>query len=168
MARPDRALAVDAGLTGVLGVVFLASTAGASDARPLDGLGWALLAANVLLLLALRRAPLLVVACLSVAYPGLGRARVPDPPAAVAPHPGRHGRGAAGLLRHVLHLRRRPARCHPARGVARAADALPMAYAVDVLQRGWWTGEWDATGLAVQMAVLVAATAVALWRLRDA
>ena len=69
MARPDRALAVDAGLTGVLGVVFLASTAGASDARPLDGLGWALLAANVLLLLALRRAPLLVVACLSVAYP---------------------------------------------------------------------------------------------------
>ena len=53
MARPDRALAVDAGLTGVLGVVFLASTAGASDARPLDGLGWALLAANVLPLLAL-------------------------------------------------------------------------------------------------------------------
>jgi DNA-binding CsgD family transcriptional regulator len=50
-------------------VVFLASTAGASDARPLDGLGWALLAANVLPLLALRRAPLLVVACLSVAYP---------------------------------------------------------------------------------------------------
>jgi hypothetical protein len=48
MAHPDRALAVDAGLTGVLGVVFLASTAGASDARPLDGLGWALLAANVL------------------------------------------------------------------------------------------------------------------------
>ncbi|HXQ56583.1 MAG TPA: hypothetical protein VOA19_12380 [Actinomycetes bacterium] len=44
MARPDRALAVDAGLTGFLGVVFLAATAGASDARPLDGLGWALLA----------------------------------------------------------------------------------------------------------------------------
>jgi hypothetical protein len=40
MARPDRAPAVDAGLTGFLGVVFLASTAGASDARPLDGLGW--------------------------------------------------------------------------------------------------------------------------------
>jgi signal transduction histidine kinase len=69
MARPDRALAVDAGLTGVLGVVFLASTAAAGDARPLDGLGWALLAANILPLLALRRAPLLVVACLSVAYP---------------------------------------------------------------------------------------------------
>lgn len=48
MARPDRALAVDAGLTGVLGVVFLAATAGATTARPLDGLGWALLAANVL------------------------------------------------------------------------------------------------------------------------
>jgi hypothetical protein len=49
-----------------------------------------------------------------------------------------------------------------------AADALPMAYAVDVLQGGWWTGAWDATGLAVQVGVLVAATAVALWRLRDA
>ena len=52
--------------------------------------------------------------------------------------------------------------------MATAANALPMAYAVDVLQRGWWTGTWDATGLAVQVAVLVAATAVALWRLRDA
>jgi hypothetical protein len=53
-------------------------------------------------------------------------------------------------------------------GVATAADALPMAYAVDVLQRGWWRGDWDATGLAVRAAVLVAATALALWRLRDA
>ena len=53
-------------------------------------------------------------------------------------------------------------------GVATAADALPMAYAVDVLQRGWWTGGWDAAGLAVQAAVLVAAAAVALGRLRDA
>ena len=49
-----------------------------------------------------------------------------------------------------------------------AADALPMAYAVDVLQGGWWTGAWDAPGLAVQVGVLVAATAVALWRLGDA
>jgi signal transduction histidine kinase len=69
MARPDRAVLVDAGLTLVLGVTFLASTAGASDARSLDGPGWALLAANVLPLLALRRAPLLVLACFSVAYP---------------------------------------------------------------------------------------------------
>jgi hypothetical protein len=44
MARPYRALAVEAGLTGFLGVVFLAATAGATTARPLDGLGWALLA----------------------------------------------------------------------------------------------------------------------------
>jgi hypothetical protein len=43
-----------------------------------------------------------------------------------------------------------------------------MAYAVDVLQQGWWNGTWDVTGLVVQAAVLVAATAVALWRLRDA
>jgi signal transduction histidine kinase len=69
MARLDRAWLVDAGLTLVLGVVFLASTAGASDARELDGLGWVLLAANVLPLLALRRVPLLVLACFSVAYP---------------------------------------------------------------------------------------------------
>jgi hypothetical protein len=69
MARPDRALLVDAGLTLGLGGVFLASTAGATDARELDGLGWALLAANVLPLLALRQAPLLVLACFSVAYP---------------------------------------------------------------------------------------------------
>jgi signal transduction histidine kinase len=69
MARPDRAVLVDAGLTVVLGAAFLASTAGASDARALDGLGVALMAANVLPLLALRRAPLLVLACLSVAYP---------------------------------------------------------------------------------------------------
>ena len=67
--RPDRAVVVDAGLTVVLGAVFFASTVGATDARELDGLGWALLAANVLPLLALRRAPLLVVACCSVAFP---------------------------------------------------------------------------------------------------
>jgi len=53
-------------------------------------------------------------------------------------------------------------------GVALVADALPMSYAVDVLQRGWWTGAWDATGLAVQAVVLVVAIAVALRRLRDA
>ncbi|HEV3497858.1 MAG TPA: ABC transporter permease, partial [Actinomycetes bacterium] len=53
-------------------------------------------------------------------------------------------------------------------GVATTANALPMAYAVDVLQQGWWNGTWDVTGLVVQAAVLVAATAVALWRLRDA
>jgi signal transduction histidine kinase len=69
MARPDRAVLVDAGLTVVLGAAFLASTAGAGDARALDGLGVALLAANVLPLLALHRAPLLVLACFSLAYP---------------------------------------------------------------------------------------------------
>ena len=49
-----------------------------------------------------------------------------------------------------------------------ADNALPMAYAVDVLQRGWWTGTWDLTALVVLAGVLVAATAVAVWRLRDA
>ncbi|HEV3011634.1 MAG TPA: sensor histidine kinase [Actinomycetota bacterium] len=69
MARPDRAVLADAGLTVVLGVMFVASTAGDSDARALDGLGWALVAANVLPLLVLRRAPLLALACFGVAYP---------------------------------------------------------------------------------------------------
>jgi signal transduction histidine kinase len=69
MARPDRAVVVDAGVTVVLGVAFAASTVGATDARPLDGVGWALLAANVLPLLVLRRVPLPVVAWFSVAYP---------------------------------------------------------------------------------------------------
>ena len=69
MARPDRAVLADAGLTVVLGVMFVASAAGDSDARAVDGLGWALVAANVLPLLVLRRAPLLVLACFGVAYP---------------------------------------------------------------------------------------------------
>ena len=69
MARPDRAVLADAGLTVVLGGMFVASAAGDSDARALDGLGWALVAANVLPLLVLRRAPLLVLACFGVAYP---------------------------------------------------------------------------------------------------
>jgi signal transduction histidine kinase len=69
MARPDRAVLVDAGLTVVLGAAFLASTADASDARRLDGLGLALLAANILPLLALRRNPLAVVLVFGVTYP---------------------------------------------------------------------------------------------------
>ncbi|HYN19181.1 MAG TPA: histidine kinase, partial [Actinomycetes bacterium] len=69
MARPDRAVLADAGLTVVLGGMFVASIATDSDARALDGLGWALVAANVLPLLVLRRAPLLVLACFGVAYP---------------------------------------------------------------------------------------------------
>jgi signal transduction histidine kinase len=69
MARPDRAVLVDVGLTVALGAVFLVSTAGATDARPLDGLGWALLAANTLPLLALRRFPLAVLLVFGLAYP---------------------------------------------------------------------------------------------------
>ena len=74
-------------------MVFLASTAAAGDARPLDGLGWALLAANILPLLALRRAPLLVVvACLSVAYPAWAALEYPTgspPPGSCGPCPTR-------------------------------------------------------------------------------
>jgi signal transduction histidine kinase len=69
MARPDRAALVDAGLTVGLGAVFLMSTAGATDARPLDGPGWALLAANTLPLLALHRIPLAVLLVFGCAYP---------------------------------------------------------------------------------------------------
>ena len=59
---------VDAGLTVVLGAGFLVSTVGATDARPLDGLGWALLAANTLPLLVLRRIPLAVLLLFGCAY----------------------------------------------------------------------------------------------------
>lgn len=69
MARPDRAALADAGLTAVLGAGFVMSTVGATDARPLDGLGWALLAANTLPLLVLHRIPLAVLLIFGCAYP---------------------------------------------------------------------------------------------------
>lgn len=69
MARPDRAGLVDAGLTVVLGAGFVLSTVGATGASPLDGLGWALLAANTLPLLVLHRMPLAVLLVFGAAYP---------------------------------------------------------------------------------------------------
>jgi hypothetical protein len=143
MARPDHALAVDAGLIGVLGVVFLASTAAAGDARPLDGLGWALLAANILPLLALRRAPLVVVGLPQRRLPGLGRARVPGPPAAVAPHPGRHGRGRRLPPAPVV---ARPGPAVPVRDAGRRGhrhldvDLLEIGYVAIVFVSGWVLG----------------------------
>jgi ABC-2 type transport system permease protein len=52
-------------------------------------------------------------------------------------------------------------------GVARVADALPLSYAVEVLQHGWWEGTWYRTGLVVQALVTVASSLVALRGLRD-
>lgn len=52
-------------------------------------------------------------------------------------------------------------------GVAFVADALPMSYAVETLQRGWWEGGWDVTGLGVQALVLAAGLFVAVRGLRD-
>jgi ABC-2 type transport system permease protein len=51
--------------------------------------------------------------------------------------------------------------------VARVADALPMSYAVQLLQRGWWEGTWYATGLAVQTLVTIVSSLIALRGLRD-
>lgn len=51
--------------------------------------------------------------------------------------------------------------------VGRVADAMPLSYAVETLQKGWWDGTWDATGIIVQTCVLVAAVAVALRGLRN-
>jgi len=51
-------------------------------------------------------------------------------------------------------------------GAALIADALPLSYAVDVLQQAWWKGGWHATGVAVQIGLLIAAAGVAINRLR--
>jgi signal transduction histidine kinase len=64
-----RPATLDITLTVVLGAIFLISSWNAADARDLDALGIALVAANTLPLLALRRHPLAVVFALGVAYP---------------------------------------------------------------------------------------------------
>jgi ABC-2 type transport system ATP-binding protein len=65
-----RPAALDIGLTAAMGAVFVASALpGRAQGRPLDGLGWALLAANILPLLAVRRHPLAVLLLLCLAYP---------------------------------------------------------------------------------------------------
>jgi signal transduction histidine kinase len=70
MTRPSRPPAFEVALTVCLGVIFLASAVAAEfPGRALDGLGWALLLANTLPLLALRRSPLLVLFVLALAYP---------------------------------------------------------------------------------------------------
>ena len=51
-------------------------------------------------------------------------------------------------------------------GATYIADAFPFAHAVDVLQKAWWTGGWDASGLAVQIAVLLGSVWIAVRRLR--
>jgi ABC-type polysaccharide/polyol phosphate export permease len=109
-----------------------------------------------------------VVACLSVAYPAWAALEYPTHLLQSLPTLAAMVVGLLAFFAMFFISGGGPPDAILPEGVARAADALPMAYAVDVLQRGWWTGEWDATGLAVQVAVLVAATAVALWRLRDA
>lgn len=51
-------------------------------------------------------------------------------------------------------------------GASRVADAFPFSYAVDVLQQAWWTGGWHATGVAVQIGVLIGSVWIAARRLR--
>lgn len=52
-------------------------------------------------------------------------------------------------------------------GVTLVADALPLSYAVKVLQSGWSDGDLYGVGIAVQLSLLVVATAVAIRRLRS-
>ncbi|HEV3497078.1 MAG TPA: hypothetical protein VHA34_12070, partial [Actinomycetes bacterium] len=143
MARPDRAVVVDAGLTVVLGVAFVASTAGATGTRPLDGLGWALAAANVLPLLALRRAPLLVVACFSVAYPIW--ASLEYPTHLLQSLPTLAAMGAAGAAPRPLWWRALALLC-PAEMLAAAAsgvwdvDLLEIGYVAIMFVSGWVLG----------------------------
>jgi signal transduction histidine kinase len=143
MWRPDRAVMVDAGLTVVLGVAFVASTAGASDGRSLDGLGWALVAANVLPLLALHRAPLLVVACFSVAYPVW--ASLEYPTHLLQSLPTLAAMGAAGAAPRPLWWRSLALLC-PAEMLAAAAsgiwdvDLLEIGYVAILFVSGWVLG----------------------------
>jgi signal transduction histidine kinase len=143
MARPDRAVVVDAGLTLVLGVAFVASTAGATGTRPLDGLGWVLAAANVLPLLALRRAPLLVVACFSVAYPIW--ASLEYPTHLLQSLPTLAAMGAAGAAPRPLWWRALALLC-PAEMLAAAAsgvwdvDLLEIGYVAIMFVSGWVLG----------------------------
>ena len=70
MARLRRLPASDVGLAVALGGVFLASTvANADEARSLDALGWLLLAANTLPVVAIRSHPLTVLFTFGLAYP---------------------------------------------------------------------------------------------------
>jgi signal transduction histidine kinase len=143
MARPDRAVLVDAGLTVVLGVAFVVSTVGATDARPLDGLGWALVAANVLPLLALHRVPLLVVACFSVAYPAW--ASLEYPTHLIQSLPTLAAMFAVGTASRPLWWRALALLC-PAEMLAAAAtgiwpvDMLEIGYVAIMFVSGWGLG----------------------------
>ena len=52
-------------------------------------------------------------------------------------------------------------------GVVFAANALPMSYAVDALQSGWWDGNWHGTGFAVLFTLMIVSSLVALRGLRE-
>jgi signal transduction histidine kinase len=70
MARSFRLAAPDLGLSVALGVVYLASTiANADEGRSLDPLGWMLLAANTLPVVAVRSHPFAVLVTFALAYP---------------------------------------------------------------------------------------------------
>jgi signal transduction histidine kinase len=143
MVRPDRALVEDAGLAVVLGAAFFVSTLGATDARELDGPGWALLAANVLPLLALRRAPLLVVACFSVAYPAW--AALAYPTHLLQSLPTLAAMFATGAAARPLWWRALALLC-PAEMLAAAAsgiwpvDLLEIGYVAIMFVSGWALG----------------------------
>jgi ABC-2 type transport system permease protein len=52
-------------------------------------------------------------------------------------------------------------------GIGRVADALPLSYAVHLLQDGWWHGGWDVGSFVVLASVLIVAIGVALRGLRS-
>lgn len=66
LARPS---ALEIGVATALGIVFLGSVPAGDPQGSLDALGWALLLANTLPLLGLRRNPLAVLLCFCLAYP---------------------------------------------------------------------------------------------------
>jgi len=52
-------------------------------------------------------------------------------------------------------------------GVVFAANALPMSYAVDALQTGWWDGSWHGTGFVVLLSLMIVSSLVAMRGLRE-
>jgi ABC-2 type transport system permease protein len=52
-------------------------------------------------------------------------------------------------------------------GVVFVANALPMSYAVEALQSGWWDGNWHGSGIAVLFSLMVACSFVAVRGLRE-
>ena len=152
MTNHLRPPAVEVVLTAGIGVVFLVSALVASEgARPLDALGWALLGANTLPLLMLRRFPLAVVLALGLAYPTWAAFEYPTH--LLQSLPSLAALGVAGAAPNPLWQRA-------------LALLLPAEMMAAVLT-GWWDVDVLEIGYIAIVFVVVWALGVALGARRD-